>query len=162
MRRFRCAALLLRPMLRSAKSPHLGRPPISACHSWEKPGVRFLAWLLRSLCASGPPQSGERSIPGLSPERQEFAAHTCLYICPQCHTPSRKTVSFRFPLKDYASKLTDLRSPLWRSLGNFKSRRSISLFGLSANPRPISPTRAASPNAPFHYRLLEFPSEPRP
>jgi hypothetical protein len=25
--------------------------------------------------------------------------------------PSRKTVSFRFPLKDYASKLTDLRSP---------------------------------------------------
>jgi hypothetical protein len=33
--------------------------------------------------------------------------------------PSRQTASFRFPLKDYASKLTDLRSPHWRSIGKF-------------------------------------------
>jgi hypothetical protein len=33
--------------------------------------------------------------------------------------PSRKTVSFRFPLKDYASKLTDLRSPFGAPLANF-------------------------------------------
>ena len=69
-------------------------------------------------------------------------------------------MSFRFPLKDYASKLTDLRSPVGAPLANFKSRRSTPLFGLSADPRPISPTRAASPNAPFHSRLRKFPSEP--
>jgi hypothetical protein len=75
--------------------------------------------------------------------------------------PSRKTVSFRFPLKDYASKLTDLRSPsVGAPLANFQSRRSIPLFGQSADPRPIFPTRAASPNAPFYSRLQKFPSEP--
>jgi len=34
-------------------------------------------------------------------------------------TPSRKTASFRFPLKDYASKLADLRSPVEAPLMNF-------------------------------------------
>ena len=34
-------------------------------------------------------------------------------------TPSRKTASFRFPLKDYASKLADLRSPVGAPLMNF-------------------------------------------
>ena len=34
-------------------------------------------------------------------------------------TPSRKTASFRFPLKDYASKLADLRSPVKVPLMNF-------------------------------------------
>ena len=34
-------------------------------------------------------------------------------------SPSRKTASFRFPLKDYASKLTDLRSPGGAPLMNF-------------------------------------------
>ncbi len=34
------------------------------------------------------------------------------------------------------------------------------LFGLPADPRPISPTRAVSPNAPFHSRILRFTSDP--
>jgi hypothetical protein len=32
---------------------------------------------------------------------------------------SRKTVSFRFPLKDHASKLADWRSPVGAPLANF-------------------------------------------
>jgi hypothetical protein len=81
-------------------------------------------------------------------------------LYPHCPTPSRKTASFRFPLKDYASKLTDLRSPVGAPLANFQIRRFTPLFGLAAFPRPISPTRAASPNAPLHSRLQKFPSEP--
>ena len=50
-------------------------------------------------------------------------------------TPSRKTASFRFPLKDYASKLPDLRSPSGAPLMNFQIRRSTLLFVPSA-PRP--------------------------
>jgi len=50
--------------------------------------------------------------------------------------PSRKTASFRFPLKDYASKLADLRSPFDAPLLNFQIRRSTPLFGPSA-PHPF-------------------------
>jgi hypothetical protein len=63
--------------------------------------------------------------------------------------PSHKSVSFpselSIPLKDYASKLTDLRSPVGVPLANFQSRRFTPLFGLSADPQPISPHAGGQP-----------------
>jgi hypothetical protein len=73
--------------------------------------------------------------------------------------PSRKTASVRFPLKDHAEKLTDLRSPRWRSLGKFLKPPFHSAFCSVRSPA-LSPTRAASPNAPFRSRLWKFTSEP--
>jgi hypothetical protein len=65
--------------------------------------------------------------------------HGVFPCSPHWPAPSRKTASFRFPLKDYASKLADLRSPDGAPLMNFQIRRSTPLFGLAADPRPISP-----------------------
>jgi hypothetical protein len=65
----------------------------------KDPPFRFLARsirlrcsvLLRSLCASGPLQPGERYTPGLSPERQESAAprpRLVTFSNPLCHVPN--------------------------------------------------------------------------
>jgi hypothetical protein len=74
--------------------------------------------------------------------------------------PVAKTCRLWLPLERLRRQTRqDFAPPFESPLMNFQIRRSTTLFVLSA-PRPFSPTRATSPNAPFHSRLWKFTSEP--
>ena len=92
--------------------------------------------LLRSLCASEPPQPGERSTASLSPERQEIATPAFPIVSPHC-LPVAPDCELSIPLERLRLETHRLALPRWRSLGNFQNRRSTPLFGLSAFRDPF-------------------------
>ena len=152
--------------LRSAKTPHSCRPgfklvtqPESLSIPLTRPfapatmlGLATLALRVWASSNGRPLHSG----PFILRDKKSRPPRV-RFVCPR----RARLRAFDSPFQDYASKLADWRSPGDAPLANFKSRRSSPLFGLTADPHPPSPTRAVSPNAPLHSRLLKFPSERR-
>jgi hypothetical protein len=93
------------------------------------------------------------------PQRDKIPRPRAPLVCPIAQ-PFAPDCELSIPLERLRLETHRLALYRWCSLGNFKSRHSTPLFGLSADPRPIFPTRAASPNAPLCLRLQKFPSEP--
>jgi len=178
-----CASFYRRPespgfRFRSAPPPPSGcapqnrrthaAPDSSLSLSLQTLPLRFLAHLLRlrcsvsllSLCASGPPQMGDRSTPGLSGgETRHRGPRVSPLYSPLAH-PCAQDCELSIPLERLRLETHRLALPRWRSLDEFLNPPLHSAFCSVRSP-PLSPTGAARPNAPFRSRILKFTSEPR-